>query len=100
MRTMGSLRRAIAGSLFAGGLGLTSLGLAIQIARAEPGPCPAANGRCGTPYEWCPTNQISGQPNPLPERGITWDMTTCHWFWYTPSETGNVGPHTTETGAP
>ncbi len=100
MRTLRLLQLRLGVALLAGGLSLAALGPTLSTARAEPGPCPAANGRCGTPYEWCPTNQVSGQPNPLPEGGITWDMTTCHWYWYTPTETGNVGPHTTETGAP
>lgn len=100
MRTTATLQRIIAGALLSGTMALLSAGLTIGTARAEPAPCPRPDGRCGTPYQWCPVNQSTGMPAALPEAGIDWDMSSCHWYWYTPTYLGNVGPHTTETGAP
>ena len=94
------LRQTLAVALLSGSVSALTLGLGAATARAEAAPCPREDGRCGTPYQWCPTNPSTGMPDPLPENGIDWDMTSCHWYWYTPGYLGNVGPHTTETGAP
>ena len=76
-----NLKRIIAGSVLAGGVGVAGFGLAAGVAQAWP----------YGPFTWCPGQQLPQTGDP--SRPVVWDMGVCHTYYKVGPNQGNVGPY-------